>query len=67
VEQLLNILRGWRSLPRDQVLAAFRAGNFAGVDEMERSEALFARVAPLGVADILMAVQYRYFRHCHKR
>ena len=52
-------LRGWQGLPRDQLLKAFEAGNFAGVEEMRRSERLFERVAPMGVNDIMMAVQYR--------
>lgn len=51
-------LRGWRSLPKATVLSVFKAGNFAGVDEMERNPRLFDRVAPVGVADILLAVGY---------
>ena len=38
----------------------FEKGNFAGVDAMRRSERLFNRVAPMGVADITMAVQYTH-------
>ena len=38
----------------------FEKGNFAGLEEMKRNERLFNRVAPLGVNDILMAVQYRH-------
>ena len=38
----------------------FEKGNFAGLDEMKRSERQFNRVAPMGVADIVMAVQYRH-------
>jgi hypothetical protein len=38
----------------------FEKGNFAGLDEMKRSERLFARVAPMGVADIAMAVRYEH-------
>ena len=38
----------------------FEKGNFAGVDAMRRSERLFNRVAPMGVADITMAVQYAH-------
>ena len=41
------------------MLSVFKAGNFAGVDEMERNPRLFDRVAPVGVADILLAVGYR--------
>ena len=37
----------------------FEKGNFAGVEEMSRNERLFNRVAPMGVNDILMAVQYK--------
>lgn len=36
----------------------FEKGNFAGVEEMKKNERLFNRVAPMGVNDILMAVQY---------
>ena len=38
----------------------FEKGNFAGLEEMKRNERLFARVAPMGVNDIMMAVQYRH-------
>lgn len=38
----------------------FEKGNFAGVDAMKKSEKLFNRIAPMGVADITMAVQYRH-------
>ena len=41
-------------------MQVFEKGNFAGVDAMRRSERLFNRVAPMGVADITMAVQYRH-------
>ncbi len=38
----------------------FEKGNFAGLEEMKRSERLFARVAPMGVADIAVAVRYEH-------
>ena len=38
----------------------FEKGNFAGLEEMKRSERLFNKVAPMGVNDIMMAVQYRH-------
>ena len=38
----------------------FEKGNFAGLDEMKRNPRLFDRVAPMGVADIAMAVSYRH-------
>ena len=38
----------------------FEKGNFAGLEEMKKNERLFNRVAPLGINDILMAVQYRH-------
>jgi surfactin synthase thioesterase subunit len=38
----------------------FEKGNFAGLEEMKKNERLFNRVAPMGVNDILMAVQYRH-------
>jgi surfactin synthase thioesterase subunit len=38
----------------------FEKGNFAGLDEMKRNDRLFNRVAPMGVNDIIMAVQYQY-------
>lgn len=59
VEEAVRILSGWRALPKDQVLRAFEAGNFAGVAEMKANDRLFQRVAPIGVNDIIMAVQYR--------
>ena len=40
----------------------FEKGNFAGLEEMKRSERLFNRVAPMGVNDIMMAVQYRHMQ-----
>lgn len=60
VEEVLGVLAGWRALGKDQLLRAFEAGNFAGVEEMRANDRLFWRVAPLGVADISMAVRYRY-------
>ncbi|KDD71443.1 hypothetical protein H632_c5012p0 [Helicosporidium sp. ATCC 50920] len=53
-----GVLRMWRMLPKEAVMKAFEAGNFAGVEEMKANDRLFERVAPLGVNDILMAVQY---------
>lgn len=46
-------------MPREKLLLAFEAGHFAGVEDMKKSERLFNRVAPMGVNDIMMAVQYR--------
>ena len=43
-----------------QPLQVFEKGNFAGLEEMKRNERLFNRVAPMGVNDIMMAVQYRH-------
>jgi len=51
-------LRSWRSLPRAVVMSVFQKGNFAGVADMAANPRLFDRVAPIGVADILMAVSY---------
>lgn len=56
----MGILRTWQDLPKETLLKAFEAGNFAGVEEMKRSDRLFERVAPMGVNDIMMAVQYRW-------
>lgn len=55
----MSILRTWQDLPKETLLKAFEAGNFAGVEEMKRNDRLFERVAPMGVNDIMMAVQYR--------
>ena len=55
----MRILRAWRDLPKEKLLHAFEGGHFAGVEEMKRNERLFERVAPMGVNDIMMAVQYR--------
>jgi hypothetical protein len=60
VEEVMAILRTWQDLPKETLLKAFEAGNFAGVEEMKRSDRLFERVAPMGVNDIMMAVQYRW-------
>lgn len=60
----MNILRGWKDLPKHILLKAFEAGNFAGVEEMRRNDRLFERVAPMGVNDIMMAVQYRCGEPC---
>ena len=51
-------LRSWQSLPREVVMSVFQKGNFAGVADMAANPRLFDRVAPIGVADILMAVSY---------
>lgn len=58
-EEAMRILRGWRDMPRELLLLAFEQGNFAGVEDMRRNKRLFDRVAPIGVNDILMAVQYK--------
>jgi surfactin synthase thioesterase subunit len=53
----------WRSRvtrPYPGIAQVFEKGNFAGLEAMKRSERLFARVAPMGVADIAMAVRYEH-------
>jgi acyl transferase domain-containing protein/surfactin synthase thioesterase subunit/acyl carrier protein/NAD(P)-dependent dehydrogenase (short-subunit alcohol dehydrogenase family) len=60
LDEVMAVLRGWKDLPREKLLKAFEAGHFAGVEEMKKSQRLFDRVAPMGVADIMMAVQYKY-------
>lgn len=60
LEEVMRTLHGWRDMPREKLLLAFEAGHFAGVEEMKHNARLFDRVAPMGVADIMMAVQYRY-------
>jgi 3-oxoacyl-(acyl-carrier-protein) synthase/surfactin synthase thioesterase subunit/acyl carrier protein len=57
---VLSRLKQWKTLPREEVLYAFEAGHFAGLEEMKQSEALFNRVAPMAVNDIIMAVQYQF-------
>jgi surfactin synthase thioesterase subunit len=59
-ERVLNRLKSWRSLPKRDVLYAFEAGHFAGIEEMKRSDELFERVAPMAVNDIIMACKYEY-------
>jgi len=59
VQDVLRILHGWRDLPKGKLLQAFEGGHFAGIEEMKRSDRVFERVAPMGVNDIMMAVQYR--------
>ena len=44
-------------------MQVFEKGNFAGLDEMKKNERLFQKVAPMGVADIAMAVQYKHSSH----
>ncbi len=39
----------------------FEKGNFAGLEEMKKNERLFNKVAPMGINDIMMAVQYRHY------
>lgn len=56
----MAVLRSWREQPRAVVLRAFEEGHFAGVEEMRRNDRLFERVAPMGISDIMMAVQYRW-------
>ena len=38
----------------------FEKGNFAGLEEMKINDRLFNKIAPIGVNDIMMAVQYQY-------
>jgi hypothetical protein len=59
VDEVMRILRGWKELPKEQLLRAFEAGHFAGIEEMKQNDRLFQRVAPMAVNDIMMAVQYR--------
>ena len=59
-DRVLERLRGWRSLPKEEVLYAFEAGHFAGIEEMKQSDALFDQVAPMAVNDIIMACRYDY-------
>jgi hypothetical protein len=60
LDEVMNLLENWRSLPKAKVLLAFEAGHFAGVEEMKASDQLYKRVAPLAVNDIKMAVQYKF-------
>ena len=41
-------------------MQVFEKGHFAGLEDMKRNERLFNKVAPMGVNDIMMAVQYRH-------
>ena len=38
----------------------FEKGNFAGLEAMKANPRMFARVAPMGVADIVTAVRYQH-------
>ena len=38
----------------------FEKGNFAGIEAMKTNDRLYQRVAPMGVNDIIMAVQYKH-------
>ena len=38
----------------------FEKGNFAGLNEMKSNDRLFQKIAPIGVNDIMMAVQYQH-------
>lgn len=59
-DEVLEHLRNWSSLPKEDVLYAFEAGHFAGIEEMKQSQDLYDLVAPMAVNDIMMAVQYEY-------
>eukprot|EP00889_Picochlorum_renovo_P005162 jgi/Picre1/32192/NNA_007538.t1 len=59
-DEVIAHLRDWRSLPKENVLHAFEAGHFAGIEEMKQSKDLYDLVAPMAVNDIMMAVQYEY-------
>jgi surfactin synthase thioesterase subunit len=41
-------------------MQVFEKGNFAGLDELKKNDRLFKKVAPMGVNDIMMAVQYQH-------
>ena len=41
-------------------MQVFEKGNFAGLEEMKKNDRLFRQVAPMGVADIMLAVQYPF-------
>jgi surfactin synthase thioesterase subunit len=56
----MAFLATWDKVPKEQLLAVFERGHFAGVEEMKRNERLFNRVAPMGVNDIAMACQYKF-------
>ena len=56
----MAFLSTWDKVPKEQLLAVFERGHFAGVEEMRTNEKLFARVAPMGVNDIAMACAYKY-------
>jgi len=60
INEVMNLLDNWKSLPKAKVLRAFEAGHFAGIEEMKASEQLYNRVAPIAVNDIKMAVQYNF-------
>lgn len=60
VDEVMQILESWETMPKAKLLKAFEAGHFAGIEEMKKSESLFRRVAPMAVNDIMMAVQYTY-------
>eukprot|EP00884_Botryococcus_braunii_P010404 jgi/Botrbrau1/19365/Bobra.0471s0002.1 len=59
-DQVLTRLKNWNTLTKEQMIMVFEKGNFAGLDEMKRNDRLFNRVAPMGVNDIIMAVQYQH-------
>ena len=64
MDEVLANLRGWRGMSRAALLRMFEGGHFAGVEELRTNDRLFAKVAPMGVNDIMMAVQYRCVRVC---
>ena len=61
LEEVMAFLATWDKVPKAQLLEVFERGHFAGVEEMRTNERLFNRVAPMGVNDIAMACQYKYF------
>ena len=62
LEEVMAFLATWDKVPKEQLLEVFVRGHFAGVEEMRTNERLFNRVAPIGVNDIAMACQYKFFK-----
>eukprot|EP00887_Chlorella_sp_A99_P003340 scaffold26.g3340.t1 len=56
--EAIDNLRNWRQQTKQQLLDGFVVVGFAGVDDMSRNDRLFQRVAPIAVADLIMAVQH---------
>lgn len=58
LEEALANLRAWDKLPKEKLLESFEQAHFAGIEEIKQNDKLFQRLAPMAVADLVMAMTY---------